>query len=300
MDRPRRDAFPSLEEDQMISNTYGSVSSVFEGGHFSFDKWEEYIDRCVPGAKEPCIADMEECIEAGYSWQNDFLPVLDSVAANPAKCRKAVRAFETVTEHLEEKIQSAFGRPVCADLVLYVGLCNGAGWVTEINRKTTILLGLEKILELGWYAPKDMTGLIIHELGHVYHAQYGLLHQKTDTPSEKFLWQLFTEGVAMVFEQTVLENPNYYHQDRNGWKAWCDRHKEQIRRSFAQDLSTMTDEDQRYFGDWVRFEGRGDTGYYLGAWFVRYLLAFDRFDRIIGYTLPEVEEKFKAFMRSPR
>lgn len=284
----------------MISSTYDSVSAIFDGGHFCFDKWEEYIDRCVPGAKELCVADMKECIQAGYSWQNDFLPVLNSVAANPAKCREAVRSFQTVTEHLEEKIQNAFGRPVCADVVFYVGLCNGAGWVTEVNHKTTILLGLEKILELGWYHTKEMTGLILHELGHVYQAQYGLLYEKTDTSSEKFLWQLFTEGVAMVFEQMVVGNPAYYHQDRKGWKTWCDGHKEQIRRSFEQDLSTMTDENQRYFGDWVRFEGWGDTGYYLGAWFVRYLLATDCFDRIIGYTLAEVEEKYKAFMKSPQ
>ena len=34
------------------------------------------------------------------------------------------------------------------EIVLYLGLCNGAGWVVTIDNKTYCLLGIEKILEL--------------------------------------------------------------------------------------------------------------------------------------------------------
>ena len=60
----------------------------------------------------------------------------------------------------------------------------------------------------------------------------------------------------------------------------------------------MTPADQRYFGDWVSFEGHGDTGYYLGARFVRYLLGSDTFDNIIKYDMETVKKGFEGFSES--
>ncbi|MBQ1467766.1 MAG: hypothetical protein IIZ27_04745, partial [Solobacterium sp.] len=174
----------------------------------------------------------------------------------------------------------------------------GAGWVTTINGKTVVLLGIEKIMELNWQDTDNMTGLIVHELGHVYQAQYGILHREFTQLVDHFLWQLFTEGVAMVFEQEIVGDSEYYHQDTNGWKLWCDQNAELIRQSFHNDIRYMTKENQRYFGDWVSFEGYGDTGYYLGTRFVRFLLETDRFDQIIQYSIEEVRQGFDYFMRT--
>lgn len=55
---------------------------------------------------------------------------------------------------------------------------------------------------------------------------------------------------------------------------------------------------QRYFGDWVNFEGHADVGYYLGARFVRYLLRNDCFENIINYTFERVQTEFNKFMNS--
>ena len=60
----------------------------------------------------------------------------------------------------------------------------------------------------------------------------------------------------------------------------------------------MTRENQRYFGDWVRFDGHGDTGYYLGARFVRFLLESEDFDRVIQYGVDEVRRGFRLFAQS--
>ncbi len=275
-----------------ILNTTADISSAFENGHFCIEKWEQYMDKWIPGAKEKCIADMQRCLSDGYLWETDFLPVLDFVQNNPSKCKEVTNAFLYVTDHLDEKIEKVFGKTVDADIVLYLGLCNGAGWVTEIEGKSTILLGVEKILELGWQGIDDMTGLIIHECGHLYHKQYGSSKTEVKSPEDPLLWQLFSEGVAMVFEQEVIGDEEYFHQDKNGWKSWCDKHAEHIKQSFCCDLKTMTPETQRYFGDWVNFEGYADTGYYLGAQFVRYMLRQDSFDGIIQYDLDTVKEKF--------
>ncbi len=281
-----------------IINTSAGILSVFEQSGFDLAKWEEYIDTYVPGAKELCIADKDECLAAGYSWEQDYLPVLNAVLQKPEQRDEVIRSFFSVTENLEQKILDKFGRTPEVDVILYLGLCNGAGWVTTINGKTVVLLGIEKIMELNWQDTDAMNGLILHELGHVYQSQFGVLHREFTQLEDHFLWQLFTEGIAMVFEQEIVGDPEYYHQDINGWKQWCDRNAERIRQSFFSDIRHMTKENQRYFGDWVSFEGYGDTGYYLGTRFVRFLLETNRFDQVIQYNIEEVRQSFEQFMHT--
>jgi len=272
--------------------------SAYENGRFDLEKWKNYMSRCLPGAEALCLADMREVLDAGYSWEKDFLPVLNAVTQNADKREEAVASFRRVTETLDERITARFGKTVDADLVLYLGLCNGAGWAASVNGKPVVLLGIEKIMELNWCDVTAMTGLVIHELGHVYQEQYGVLRREFTARREKFLWQLFTEGVAMVFEQEVIGDPAFYQQDVDGWKQWCDENSALIRQSFCADLDGMTQDNQRYFGDWVRFHGHGDTGYYLGARFVRFLLEADAFDNIIGYGIEEVQAGFDRFLEA--
>ncbi len=279
-----------------IIDTSDKMLTSYASDHFDPARWESYMDASLPGAKEMCLKDMRECVAAGFSWDSDFLPVLDAVLREAERRTEAICSFHAVADHLDERIVRRFGRTVDADLILYLGLCNGAGWVTAIDEKTVVLLGIEKILELGWHGIDAMNGLLLHELGHVYQAQFGVLSREIEALPDQLLWQLFTEGVAMVFEQEVLSDPEHYTQDSNGWKQWCDGNFERIRRSFYEDLKTMTHENQRYFGDWVRFEGYGDVGYYLGARFVRFLLRDDCFDSIISYDVCDVRDGFERFL----
>lgn len=282
--------------EMTVTDTSPEMQLCYNAECFDIEKWKAYIDGSVPGAKDLCINDMRECINSGYVWEKDFLPVLNEVIRDVEKRIETVRVFGEVTDRLDERIVKAFGRPVEADIFLYLGLCNGAGWVTTIDNRTTVLLGIEKIMELGWYDLAKMTGLIIHELGHVYHKQYGLWDSEMCSLPERFLRQLFIEGIAMVFEQEVVGDPDFYQQDADGWKQWCDCNAEHIRNSFYKDMHTMTHEDQRYFGDWVKFEGHGDTGYYLGTKFVRFLLKQDSFDYLIQYDMTKIREGFDRFM----
>lgn len=119
-----------------IINTSAGILSVFEQGGFDLAKWEEYIDTYVPGAKELCLADRDECIAAGYSWEGDYLPVLNAVMQNAEQREEVIRSFFSVTDHLEQRILDRFGRTLEVDVIVYLGLCNGAGWVTTINGKT--------------------------------------------------------------------------------------------------------------------------------------------------------------------
>lgn len=277
---------------RVIDTTEG-IFQIYDSGDFDIDRWKKYMDSCVPGAKDLCLSDMQEGIDAGFPWETSYLPVLDAVIKDKTKFDQVIKSFNLITEHLEEKIIERFGKSVDADVILYLGLCNGAGWVTPVDGKTTVLLGIEKILELNWQDIDHMTGLIIHELGHAYQDQYGILKRKFDNNPDKFLWQLFTEGIAMVFEQEIAGSPEYFHQYDEEWKKWCDKNINLIRKSFSDDLECMTNENQRYFGDWVRFKGYGDTGYYLGARFVRFLLGSDTFNNIICYDINDVKTGFE-------
>lgn len=101
----------------------------------------------------------------------------------------------------------------------------------------------------------------------------------------------------MYFEQTLAGDADYYHQDRDGWKVWCEAHLEQIKADFDRDRQTMTFENQRYFGDWVSYHGHSDVGYYLGCQFVRSMLSMYELDEIICFTIDKVRELFTQFSR---
>ena len=140
-----------------------------------------------------------------------------------------------------------------------------------------------------------MNGLIYHELGHVYHKQYGIFNQYSDNSCRNFIWQLFTEGIAMYFEQILINDLNYYHQNKNGWLNWCDNHFQQILTDFQSDLPVMTRFNQKYFGDWVNYHGRGDVGYYLGAKFVQYLCGKYDFEQLIKVEIDDISQEFFRF-----
>ena len=269
--------------------------SSYISGSFDMAKWEAYIDNAVPGARKLCAGDMQECLNEGFSWEKDYLPVLDAAYNEEQKRSKAIESFHAVTDGLNKRVIEKFGKTVDAHIVLYLGLCNGAGWVTRVNNEPTVLLGIEKIIELDWCDIDSMNGLILHELGHVYQDQHGVLHREFDNMPEKFIWQLFTEGIAMVFEQEIVGDSGYFHQYDDDWNQWSHENLEHIKKSFFKDLPTMTNDNQRYFGDWVSFEGHGDTGYYLGAHFVRFMLGKDSFDNLIGYDIEQVKREFDLF-----
>lgn len=279
-----------------ITDTYPAIPDAFEGPAFCFEKWKSYIDSNLPDTASLFVSDLKECLNTGnVTWEKDFLPVLNAVMLHDEPREKAHTSFCGVTENLERAISEKFGKSLDVELIFYLGLCNGAGWVTEYRGRKAVFLGIEKIMELNWCGIDDMRGLIYHELGHVYQGQYGVLERTFDNNADSFLWQLFTEGIAMVFEQTLVGCSDYYHQDKNGWKKWCDDHFEEIKADFNRDLKTMTFADQRYFGDWVSYNGHGDVGYYLGCQFVRYILSMYEFDEMISFDIDTVSQLFNQF-----
>lgn len=280
-----------------IINTVDNARDIYKNGTFDMNNWMKYIEKINPKLKQLCLDDFNEAIATGIvTFENDYLPILNKVFTNEKLANEVVVSFEKTTQNLSDKISTNFGKTINATVILYLGLCNGAGWVVDIDDETFCLLGIEKIMELNWQDEDSMYGLIYHELGHVYHSQYGVLDKKFDNEKQQFLWQLLVEGVAMFFEQTLVGDYNYFHQDKNGWKAWCDENIQQIKTNFYNDLNCMSFENQRYFGDWVFYNGHSDVGYYLGAKFVQFLCAKFQFDEVLSLDINVVEQEYKKFL----
>ncbi len=280
-----------------IIDASARIDGLFPGGRFDPVRWEHYINAVYPGSAPLFRADVDACLTGGaFTFEENFLPVIQNVYRNPEL--DTLRAsFSAVTDGLEERIAGQFGQALDADLTLYLGLCNGAGWVTRLAGRDVVLLGIEKILELNWQGPEAMAGLVYHELGHIYHRRHGALDQGPEEGPEGFIWQLFTEGAAMCFEQDLVGDPRWFHQDSGGWLVWCEEHFSQILADFDRDLPSMTRQDQRYFGDWCDYRGRGDTGYYLGARFVRRLLERLPFRQLITLPPERVYPQYREFVR---
>lgn len=271
-------------------NTLDKIDEIFDDGDFNINKWEKYINSFLNNKAHMFKDDLEQYVISGqYSYEEDFLPLLNNVYHHP-KLDIVIDNFQKITERLDDKVKQHF-KEMDVDIYLYLGLLNGAGWATIIDNRHVILLGIEKILELDWTSIDDMYGLIYHELGHIYHMVYGNL----DLNNDSFIYQLYYEGIAMHFEQLLKEDPNYFHQDKNGYLSFCEDCFDMIKTDFKNDLADMDIYNQRYFGDWTNYYGYGDVGYYLGAKFVDYLANKYDFDQLINLDHITIEKAFIEF-----
>jgi len=264
-----------------IIDSLKDISSCYENGVFSLNRWRCYMQNVYPSAIQLIEED-----SARYDLQKDIVPVLNAVLSKPAKLKQLHQSFHSVIHQLEADIQQLFHTTIEADIVLYLGLCNGAGWAVTMNGKYIVLLGIEKIVELNWVDRDSMIALLYHELGHLWHHQERKLPWGGET--EKAMWQLYCEGVAMYFEQQLCHNDHFFHQDQNGWLKWCTKNR---RRLFAEYLRRVEHNEsvQVFFGDWCRFEGHSDVGYYLGAELIRKALKEYSVNQIPDLSLPEIK-----------
>lgn len=279
-----------------INNTLKAVKFCFNNGKFELSLWTNYINSVLKDSANIFLDEVENDEKNGlYSFTEKCLPVINEVVKDNNRLEEVSNAFTKITESLNQRLIEEFGKSIDVEIVLYLGLCNGAGWATYINDQKVVLLGVEKIIELKWFLESKFKALIYHELGHIYHDTYGILTSLTTTNKEKYIWQLFIEGVAMVFEQKLIKNSNYYHQFTNKELKWLEKNIKMIVSDFVKDLESISQKKQRWFGDWVKYYEISDVGYFLGAKFIHYLLEDYSFDEIILFDLNSVLKLFAIF-----
>ena len=94
----------------------------------------------------------------------------------------------TAKEYLRQAYR--LDQKICSDLEEVASLREMASSVsspqlteriqTSKNYDAPFVRSLEKIMELGWCDTDAMIGLIVHELGHVYQSQFGVLHRSSE------------------------------------------------------------------------------------------------------------------------
>ncbi|MDR1704953.1 MAG: hypothetical protein LBS19_09785, partial [Clostridiales bacterium] len=234
-----------------IIDSYPEILTLIAGSNRRFDiiKWDKYAESISPALSGKCKAKTDH-----YSFVRDLLPVLNQAYIEAEKLETAHRSFLQAMKGLEDKVMSKTGTDLDAVVVFYIGLCNGAGWADELDGNPTVLLGAEKIIELGWYGLERMAALIYHEIGHLWHKAVGLMDQKTNDCRDEYILQLYQEGIAMHFEQLMMDDFGYYHQNDTAWRGWCKTNERRAAAEYLRRLNTQRS-CQDFFGDWCSFEG---------------------------------------------
>ncbi len=260
--------------------------------HFDICVWRQYADKIHPELADKCENDIKD-----YDFQKDVLPVIHYALRDRQRLLRLSGIYEKVIDTMEERLRVLFDQEPELDIILYLGLCSGAGWATTLGGKSVILLGAEKIIELDWDNENDMKALIFHELGHFWHKTFGQITFPASSQRERSILQLYQEGVAMVCEQILYGDDDYYHQDQNGWLTWCVEHEAEIGREFLLRLDRNAG-TQDFFGDWCSFQGHSDAGYYLGCRLIKSLKSKYTLIEIANLPYASLWSAFKDYVLS--
>lgn len=249
----------------IIKNTYDTIIKYFYGKGFNLETWREYAAHIFTELPGKC-----ECDAKDYDFESQVLPVITSALKNKNQMDLTEHSFQMVTDELADDVWDLFGYDTDFTIILYLGLCNGAGWATTLEENDVILLGIEKIIELGWSDYEEMQALIYHEVGHIWHKKKGNLYFPAATQRELSILQLYQEGVAMRCQQILCKDDNFYHQNKGNWLAWCQTNEVEIKTEYLRRLDG-NENTQDFFGDWCSYKGFPDVGYFLGCKFIKYL-----------------------------
>lgn len=270
-----------------IINTCDKIKFVFADG-FDIELWRKYAEEISKELPSKCENDAKE-----YDFNKSVLPVLEA-ALNEENLDFVSRNFQTVIDTLNDNLSKLFNEEPDINIILYLGLCNGAGWATTLDGKNTVLLGIEKIIELTWGDETNMRALILHEIGHLWHKMNGKLYIPDFTKRRKAIQQLYQEGVAMVCEHILCGDSDFWHQDKDGWLDWCRKNETEIKKEYLRRLDS-NESVQDFFGDWCSYNGYSDVGYYLGCRFVEYLMKSHSLKEIANMSYNKLNKSFAEY-----
>lgn len=250
-----------------IVDTYPSfLGAIQVEKPVSLDDWlscwsEQYMPHW-PALHEMVLNDYAE---QGDDWRqiarehvfpgmNDKLPTID----------RAYRNLRRIIQPIEQKVRDVLDFHAPLRYVIYIGLGNGAGWVTKYEGNWAVLFGLEGIVDSGFDARPSLEGLVAHELGHVVHFTWREAHGLSDGTGP--WWQLYEEGFAQRCEAETLPGDSWHMRHSlpgDDWLAWCRANRAWLAAEFLRTV----DEGQSirpFFGSWYELKGRKQTGYFLG------------------------------------
>lgn len=105
---------------------------------------------------------------------------------------------------------------------------------------------------------------------------------------DRAIWQLYSEGVAMYFEQLLYDDENFYHQDIDGWLNWCNKNRTKLFYEYIRVIEN-NESHQKFYGDWCSYLGVSDIVYYLGCELIKFSLKTRRISDILDLSLNDIE-----------
>ena len=247
-----------------IINSYNEIIDLFceMGGKFDLELYKNYTEKISPELYEKLRTD-----SSGYDFEQEVLPVLEQAMKERDKLARINDSFSQVINVSLANVKEIICTEFPVKIVLYLGLCNGAGWATTLDGEPTILLGVEKMIELDWCDEVSVGGLVYHELGHIWHEAVGTMNQPTNSVQEKYIAQLYQEGIAMYFEKLCVGVFITLHGSEDSWWLWCTDHKQVLNQEYLRRLRENACA-QDFFGDWCSYLGKSNIGYFLGYEFI--------------------------------
>lgn len=256
-----------MSKSDPIVDTYPSfLRAVQAEKPVSLDDWLScWAEQYMPHWPDLHTMVLQDYADQGDDWRqiarenvfpgmNDKLPAID----------RAYQNLRRIIKPIEGKARDVFDFHDPVRYVLYVGLGNGAGWVTRYTGNWAVLFGLEGIVDSGFDAPTSLEGLVAHELGHVVHFTWREAQGLGE--GEGPWWQLYEEGFAQSCEAETLPGDAWHIRRSSAdddWLAWCRENRAWLAAEFLR----VVDQGQSirpFFGSWYEVRGRKQTGYFLG------------------------------------
>lgn len=178
-------------------------------------------------------------------------------------------------------------------IVLYHGLGNGAGWMSEFFGRAAIYLGIEKIVELGWNIRSKLEDLVAHEYGHLVHME---VRGEPLSPYKDFhremIFKMYTEGVATYCERIF----NGREKSSKEWYENCIINEEKLKNEFLDRFNSKDPKCMEFFGDWNPVFGISEAGYFLGERVIANLIEKYALREIMKMNYNTVEIHFLSYL----
>lgn len=234
----------------------------------------EYIST-YPELRDKCINNYKE---EGFDWYKIALKkIFPSVKNNYKMFKQAHKNIIKQYKYVIEKFKNVFSIDIDINIVIYLGLGNGAGWATYYQGLPSVLLGLENIVDLNWVDEDTIYALISHELCHLAHESIRgknngiiIMEQKLKHNSDIALWNLYEEGFAQRCEQLIIGKEIYHQKEGHNWHKWCIYNKHKLCQLYLKCIEENKPV-KKFYGTWYSIEGYSETGYFLGCEFIKEL-----------------------------
>ncbi len=225
-----------------------------------------------------------------YDFDRDCFPVIQKALSREDLIDEAHDNFLFSLRELEESFTALFDSPEIR-VVFYLGLCNGAGWMTKVRGINHVLIGVEKIIELGWWKKSRMLPLLAHELAHAAHEALRARWLDEYAGRRYSVMRLYIEGFAEFAAQRMTSR----NMRGTEWLFWCEAHQEEIAAVFRERIAKEKRTDD-FYGDWHSLLGQSDLGYYLGLTFIEDW-AKETSLKTIGEAInDDIEKRFLRFL----